>query len=949
MRAHAIIGSRRIALGLALNCAVLLSPCSADDSSADSAEPVSIAAAGTRAKPLDEQIKELLEQGKVDQATPLADQFLKAAERSGNPRQIASALSTKGQICLDRNLLLDGRKFFSQALDVLDKMGRSDPGVVQDVARNLVNLALVDQLEGEVDAGEKRLNDALVLQEKILPHEHIDIAATLIGLAKISQLRGDYKTEEQLWTRALVMRKRLYTPKHYNIAVTLEGLAGALENQGRNKEAEPLLREALEYRLATQDKNHPHLASIHQRLANNLRRQGGDKKYAEAEKLLLRALEIRNRSQAQPGDRARNMVDLGSLYLSSKRFSEAKEQFQGAVSILRQHLPENHSWIVEAQMHLALTESLLGHAQRALEVSRVVSKIYIERPPKNTALPNIQYRDHVRYLWDVRSQLKPSQRPGIHREAFEISQRASVTRAAQSAARMATRLAAGDSELQAQVREQQDLSNALAQAESRLIALLATGAQSGEIAKSRETIRHLTDALSASEARLQATFPAFSNYVKPKPLPLDEARAALAPNEVLLFAFVSYEGVYVWCVTKEDVQWRKVAISPEQLEGSVKLLRNGLVFGPADQGAEKDNRPLYDLGRAHDLYKVLFGDVDDIIVQKPHILYVPTGPLSTLPLHVLVRSKPSVLVPTRGQPLAYKEADWLIRKNDISVLPDVATLRVLANHVLSRRERRPMLAFANPIYGASQAGEKQINENQTRGSARGARRNLPSIPVTVSGFEALKYFEELSKTREEVEAVAHALAAADDDLYMGARASETTVKLLDRERRLATYKVVYFAMHGIVADAAINNLKIGNREPALVMTLPDAPTAEDDGLLTSSEIAQLRLDADWVVLSACDTAAGDSKDAEALSGLARAFFYAGARSILVTQWGASDYDTKLLMTDMFEKIARESTLDQSQALRAAMLDRIDKTGSVETTWDAYPSYWGPFTLIRAAH
>ena len=947
MRARAIIRSRRIALGLTLNCAVLLSLCFAGDSSADSTQPVAFAAADTRSKPLDEQIKELLEQGKVDQAAPLADQFIKAAERSANPRQIASALSTKGQICLDRNLLLEGRKFFSQALDVLDKMGRSDPEVVQDIARNLINLALVDQLEGDADAAERRLNEALVLQEKVLPNEHIDIAAALIGLAKVSQLRGDLKTEEQLWTRALAMRERLYTPQHYNVAVTLEGRAGALESQGRYKEAEPLLRKALEYRLATQDKDHPHLASVHQRLANNLRRQGKDK-YAEAESLLLRALEIRNRSKSQPGDRARNMVDLGLLYLSSNRFSEAKNQFQGAVSILRQRLPETHSWIAEAQMHLAFTESLLGHAQEALDVSRAVSKIYTERPPKNAALPNIQYRDHVRYLWDFRSQLKPSRWPELDREGFEISQRASVTRAAQSAARMATRLAAGDPALQTQVREQQDLTNALSQTESRLIALLAEGAQSAEIAKSRETIRRLTGDLSASEARLQAAFPAFSNYVKPKPLPLDEARAALAPDEVLLFAFVSYEAVYVWCITREAVKWRKISISLEELEGSVKRLKDGLVFGPADEGAEKDSRPLYDLGLANSLYKRLFGDVDDVVVEKPHILYVPTGPLSTLPLHVLVRSRPSVKLPTRSQAIAYKEADWLIRKNDISVLPDVATLRVLAKNAGAARELKPILAFADPVYGVPRSGERHGDEKPSRGSARGARGNLPGAPATASGFEALKYFNELPGTREEVEAVAHALGASGDDLYLGNRASEAAIKYLDKERQLANYKVVYFAMHGIVADAAISNLKIGNREPALVMTLPEAPTAEDDGLLSSSDIAQLRLDADWVVLSACDTAAGDSADAEALSGLARAFFYAGARSILVTQWGASDYDARMLMTGVFQKIAREPALDQSQALRRAMLDRIDQAGSGIATWDAYPSYWGPFTLILAA-
>jgi CHAT domain-containing protein len=96
---------------------------------------------------------------------------------------------------------------------------------------------------------------------------------------------------------------------------------------------------------------------------------------------------------------------------------------------------------------------------------------------------------------------------------------------------------------------------------------------------------------------------------------------------------------------------------------------------------------------------------------------------------------------------------------------------------------------------------------------------------------------------------------------------------------LADYRVVYFATHGLVAGDVE-----GLGEPSLALTLPKDPSETDDGLLTASEVAQLKLNADWVVLSACNTAAGEKPGAEALSGLARAFFYAGARALLVLHW-----------------------------------------------------------------
>ena len=124
------------------------------------------------------------------------------------------------------------------------------------------------------------------------------------------------------------------------------------------------------------------------------------------------------------------------------------------------------------------------------------------------------------------------------------------------------------------------------------------------------------------------------------------------------------------------------------------------------------------------------------------------------------------------------------------------------------------------------------------------------------------------------------------------------------------------------------------------MTPPREASTEDDGLLTASEIASLRLDADWVILSACNTAAGETTNADAFSGIARAFFYAGARSVLVTHWSVDTDAAVGLVTASLSELSGREGLGRDEALRRAMMALVDRGGKA-----AHPSYWGPFSLV----
>jgi CHAT domain-containing protein len=154
--------------------------------------------------------------------------------------------------------------------------------------------------------------------------------------------------------------------------------------------------------------------------------------------------------------------------------------------------------------------------------------------------------------------------------------------------------------------------------------------------------------------------------------------------------------------------------------------------------------------------------------------------------------------------------------------------------------------------------------------------------------------------------------------------------------RVGQDRTLRFATHGVLAGQLE-----GTHEPGLILTPPDKTTEEDDGYLAASEIAHLKLDADWVILSACNTAAGAATSAETLSGLARAFIYAQARALLVSHWEVYSDATVKLITTAIREIARDAKVGRAEAMRRSMLTIIEKGEPHE----AHPAYWAPFVVV----
>jgi CHAT domain-containing protein len=158
--------------------------------------------------------------------------------------------------------------------------------------------------------------------------------------------------------------------------------------------------------------------------------------------------------------------------------------------------------------------------------------------------------------------------------------------------------------------------------------------------------------------------------------------------------------------------------------------------------------------------------------------------------------------------------------------------------------------------------------------------------------------------------------------------------------------VIAFATHGLVPGDIP-----GLTQPALALTAPEVAGIEGDGLLTMEKILGLRLNADWVVLSACSTGSGRGAGSEAISGLGQAFFYAGTRALLVTSWPVETTSARMLTTDLFRRQAATPTLTRARALQETMLSLMDGPGFVDAKFGrvvfsyAHPIFWAPFLLV----
>ncbi|QOG16600.1 MULTISPECIES: CHAT domain-containing tetratricopeptide repeat protein [Bradyrhizobium] len=811
---------------------------------------------------------------------------------------------------------------YSEALPLAQGMAtrlESDNG--RELAAALNNLGQVYAGQGRDDLAEPLYKRAIALMEKALGLETPLVSAELTNLAALYQRQGRFAEAEPLFKRALTVSEKGLSREHPDVGRALNNLATLYVKQERHAEAEPLFQRALAIYQKVGGPEHPAVATV----LNNIGQVDRDlNRDAEAEAPIKRSLAIREKVLGPDHpDVARSLNNLAGLYQHERRYAEAEPLYRRALAIRERALGPDNPDVATSTSNLAAFLQASGRTADALPLAE-----------KTLAANRAQLRVVLPILFAARQQsLLPDDK--ALDEALAAIQRGTQSSAASAVNKLAVRLAAGSDRLAELVRKDQDLAAETEALDKAIIAAVSKQSAQRDLAAEQRSRARIT-AIAKERAGLQNTlaveFPDYASLSNPLPLTLKDIQPLLSADEAMVLYSVVDKQSYVIAITREGVDWKEIPLGADALTQKVTAFRKGLDVGKARDGSGKSG--LFDLALANELYVALLGPVEALTKDKRNLLVVPSAALTALPFHLLVTEKPQAAIPDTLE--GYRSAAWLLRRQAVSVLPSVISLKSL--RAFARRDQgvKPMTGFGDPVFNPALEGPA----DRRAASGKVAARNIATTAYTdfwrgagVDRAQLAKALPQLPDTADELNAVAKDVGATDADIHLGRDASETTLK----RAALAQYSIIYFATHGLVAG----DIK-GLGEPSLALSIPDQPTELDDGLLTASEVAQLKLNADWVVLSACNTIAGDKPGAEALSGLARAFFYAGARALLVSHWAVDSEAATRLTTSTFELLKNEPKIGRAEALRRAMLTYVDDTSSPR---NAYPAMWGPFALV----
>ncbi len=581
----------------------------------------------------------------------------------------------------------------------------------------------------------------------------------------------------------------------------------------------------------------------------------------------------------------------------------------------------------------------------------------------------------------------PELREKLADETFAKAQWIEQTSAASAVAKTAARISKENGKLAGLVRDRQDLSAERQRLDTQYINVLTSPRDRRDNARElalKERLAEIDQQLIPISARLSQSFPDYNAIAQPQPLSAAAVQELLQPDEVLV-KFISFDPLtFAWVVTKTETRWVHSNPGTVELTRDVKALRCGLDeeewATPTKARVCADSLSLtelpdpsralpFHLGKAHDLYRTLFGQIGDMIAGK-RLLIVPSGPLTSLPFHVLVTKAPGTALPDNFE--GYRDVAWLGKANAITTLPSVSSLKALRAHAANDHfTADTYLGYGDPVLngdGSScrqakvpekcppadvakqtaadapvSAGRATIRGHGGRRSGRATTDDIFAEGVTTEAvLKQVRMLCPLPDTAYEIKCVGERFKEDARLIRLEADAREADIKALSQEGKLARYRILHFATHGLLSGD-VEKMAQRQGEPALVMTPPDKPAgADDDGLLMASEVAMLKLNADWVVLSACNTAAGNQPGGQALSGLARAFFYAGGRALLVSHWPVYSDAAVRLTTAAFAELERNPKAGRAEALQHAMLDLMADTSQAD---NAHPAVWAPFIVV----
>lgn len=864
--------------------------------------------------------------------------------------------SNLGALYLDAGRLREAEAEFRAALLISERSGPEHPAVASDLG----NLAATLRLQGRSEEATAIARRALAIDQKAFGEISPRVAMHYANIAAHLEDQERYTEAEAYRSRAFEIERKIYGEDTPEITAALANLAANLGRQDRFAEAEPLLRQTLKAQGARFGERSVPTALAESQLGVLLARSG---RPAKAVSLFKRALATRQSvlGQNHP-DTAGAYHNVATILDQLGRAAEAEAPARRALAIRRAALAPSHPDIAISETLLAriLSRSVNGlseaikllrnamtiaraRAQRSFAGSTDVGSVELAQMragSSDRAAADPFARTFAAFLRiaDERTLDAPQESRSLGPEAFLAAQDLDVSAAGLAMAQTAARAAAGSGALAALVRLQQDLAAQSRLLDARLVGALGA-AQQERAAALRFDLNRVGTQLAAAEDQLRRSFPEYGRLIFSGALSVAELRQRLGANEGMLLIRPAGDDVFVFAITSGSFDWRRVKGASKTVASRVELLRcqvdpltcESKARRPPINFALVENRA-FDTGAAHALYAKLLKPIEATFQGVDRLYVTVSGPLADLPLDMLVTEPPGANA--NGRDLNdLSSIRWLGDRYAMIRLPTVSALNSAARP--AKQARASFLGYGAPVTAPASDRERfafLLSPSFDGDTRSGDRARLASL-------------EALPGTEIELRAMAKLLQAPAQSVVIGPAATEAAVK---RDKRVATVSVLAFATHGLLP----NELN-GRNEPALVMTPSVSADETDDGLFTASEASRLSISAEWVILSACNTASSEG-GTDSLSALSRSFLYAGARGLLASHWRVSDDATAALTVETIAAGRRDPQLGHAAARQRAM--RAVRTGRREDGsqvwgWTAawrHPAAWAPFSLIAAS-
>jgi CHAT domain-containing protein len=793
------------------------------------------------------------------------------------------------------------------------------------------------------------------------PAEQMMLAADshLLAAARNESREGKLSEAEADARRALLgvlKAQGKYTPTTPQFIV---GLAAILVEQGRYQEAEKLARSALDIQrtLGIRD-DAPQSVAMLSGLGNILVAERKAKEAAIVYAQLDKAME-------QWGPQQREGFELNGSRIAALY---ASGQFEAGIAaaealVKRQIARTGANSFDAASAHGTLAE---GYARAGRDADAIAEfKVAVpmlmsaaretdNNDPTLVAARNARLQRIVEAYIAVLARSQNASND-VAVETFGLADAVRGHAVQQALADSSARMVAKDAALAELVRTEQDRAKQISAELGTLNNLLAlpSDQRDGQTVHAiRTEIERLRTERKTAQQQIKQRFPAYATLIDPKPPTVDEIKAALRSGEALLSFYFGQDKGFVWAVPKEGaVAFAAVPATAVQLEANVRKLREAL----EPQVTMVSEMPAFDVALAYQLYATLLKPVETGWRGSKSLIVVTNGALGALPLGLLPTAPAQVDVAAKPLFAGYRNVPWLARTHAVTVVPSASALITLRHLPPGTASRDKLIGFGDPYFNAQEAADAdaeqevpmQVAAAETSDDDAVTTRGIPLKLRAAPHIEdvdtaELALLPRLPDTRLELHAVAKALDVDPaKSLYLGRDANEQNVETIN----LSHYQIIAFATHGLVPGDVD-----GLTQPALALTAPEVAGVKGDGLLTMEKILALKLDADWVVLSACNTAAGAGAGAEAASGLGSAFFYAGTRALLVTNWSVHSVSARELISDVFRRQSADSSISRSEALRQAMMALLDGPGTVDRSGHsifsyAHPLFWAPYSLI----